>query len=91
MEPIGYYVTCDDAVCAEDFDPATWEGFEDWDEPLAIFADTESDTPTHCVACRDLIPHALTSDGYIYVWDALNEGTGIESVLDAWADEYAPR
>ena len=100
MWPIGYYLTCDDAVCDDCFDPGSWEGFEDWDEPLAIFADTESDTPTHCVRCHALIPHELTTEGYRYVREAVAEGSNRlgmserdyryrQSILDAWAEEYA--
>lgn len=85
---LGVYVDCDTAVCADCHDPSTWEGFEDWDEPLAIFPDSEADTPNHCAQCHALIPHALTGDGLAYVADALRERTGSESVLDAWAAEY---
>src|SRR5213595_2157138 len=48
-----------------------WEGFESWEEPLAIFTDTESDTPTHCSVCESLIEHALTGEGYAYVTEAI--------------------
>lgn len=93
-EPIGFYVTCDDAECADCHDPAAWQGFEGWEEPLAIFRDTEMDTPTHCVKCRSLIPHALTADGYDYVSEAWAEAGGYaahssaRAVLDAWRDAY---
>lgn len=66
----GYYITCDDAVCPDHL-PDPWEGFEDWTEPLAIFNDTEADTPTHCVECGCLIEHDLTEAGVIYVVDAI--------------------
>ena len=89
MSVLGYYITCDDALCPECFGEAygffghldseqeRWDGqvqnwkaaggFESWDEPIAIFRDEESDTPTHCKECGELIPHALTSEGYEYV------------------------
>jgi hypothetical protein len=72
MNPIGYYVSCDDAIC-EDCAPepvkgVTWivPGFMGG-EPIPIYRDTEADTPTHCCECGDLIPHALTREGYAYV------------------------
>lgn len=54
-----------------------------------IFHDTESDTPTHCAECSELIPHALTRDGLEYVADAVTFGGGDPDVLRAWLNEYA--
>lgn len=54
-----------------------------------IFRDSESDTPTHCVACEALIPHALTLDGAAYVWEALQIGTGRPEILAMWRKAYA--
>lgn len=81
---IGYYITCDDALCDECFRDNTdgsyedavrrWEeagGFEGWEAPLAIFEDTEADTPTHCCECGMVLDHALTDDGYTYVLDSV--------------------
>jgi hypothetical protein len=48
-------------------------GFESWDEPAAIFDDSEADSPTHCAECEELIPHALTSHGYDYVREHIIE------------------
>lgn len=77
-----------------------WDGFESWDEPAAIFDDTESDSPTHCSECHELIPHELTSDGYKYVEDHARQH--IESfgmtlvapnahsvqVVQSWLEQY---
>src|SRR5215831_15331661 len=72
---LGYYVTCDDALCRDCFDKPgyTWPGFEGWEEPIAIFNDSESDTPTHCCQCGAVIRHDLTPDGGEYVKDAVAE------------------
>lgn len=105
MSVVGYYITCDDAVC-EDCAPAgfnegdysQWDGFESWEEPIVIFRDTESDTPTNCKECGEVIPHALTREGYAYVEqymrddikDALCETNhrGV-AVVHAWLEQYA--
>lgn len=92
MSVIGYYLNCDDAVCMDHFNEDEWEGFESWESPLAIFSDEESDTPTHCVECGALIPHALTTDGYAYVREAMDENLseGRRSpVVHRWVDYFA--
>lgn len=104
MEPIGYYLTCDDAVCAEHvtviadgYDVGTyfisgeqWAGFEDWPDPLPIFWSDEADTPTHCVECEALIPHRLTDYGMEYVREALEMPGGRRCIERAWVLEYLP-
>jgi hypothetical protein len=94
-DPIGYWLTCDDAVCtacapsgfAED-DFSEWPGFESWDEPLIITAEDESDSPTHCSVCESLIEHRLTSDGYAYVAQAMAEHL---SEMDSHPDDRTGR
>ena len=96
---IGYYVTCDDAICRNcapagfaDGDYSEWPGFEGWEEPLAIFNDTDADTPTHCRQCGAVIRHDLTADGARYVMDAIAEfiaGDGHNpDVMAQWWDAY---
>lgn len=88
--PIGYYINCDDALCGDCYhdvyglEPqravAAWRRlarFEDWDAPIAITPDDESDTPTLCSECSELIPHALTYDGYEYVREAILSRPGV--------------
>jgi hypothetical protein len=91
-EPIGFYVDCDAAECAYCHEPESWKGFESWTEPLAIFADSEADTPTHCAVCEELIPHALTPDGYAYVRESLIEAQrdsrGRQCIVRQWVEEY---
>ena len=94
-KPIGYYLSCDDAVCDDcapkgfrEGDYSEWLGFEDWTEPIPIMQDDECDTPTHCVDCRELIPHALTSHGYAYVLEAVGSLQGDTEVLQAWSERY---
>ena len=74
-----------------------WDGFEAWDEPQVILSDEESDTPTHCVECHELIPHALTSQGYEYVREhiinKLLDGDPIQhpdglKVVRSWWERY---
>ena len=99
MSVIGYYITCDDAICEEcapadfeDGDYSEWRGFEDWSEPIAILSDTESDTPTHCAECESLIGHALTSDGYEYVAEhianAARDDGGRRCITRQWWERY---
>jgi len=93
--PEGFYITCDDAVCTEhapsDEEWSAAGGFEDWTEPLAIFADDESDSPTHCAECGVLIPHALTPEGFRAVAEAIAESLAAgerNPVTDQWRHEY---
>lgn len=88
MQPIGFYVTCDDAECVDCHDPDAWPGFEGWDEPIAIFSLTEADAPTHCSKCEAVIPHALTSDGVAYVQDLLDAGDGRPEIHAVWVEVY---
>ena len=88
--PIGFYVTSDDAQCAECHDPEEWSGFEEWQEPSVIFEGTVGDSPTHCTDCGALIPHGLTVDGYLHVADALARRDGRPDILDKWAQTYGP-
>jgi hypothetical protein len=101
---IGYYITCDDALCVDCFTEHTdgsyddavkrWEeagGFEGWTEPIAIFEDTEADSPTHCVQCSACIEHGLTDDGYAYVLQAIYDDftRGKQNpVTVQWIDAY---
>lgn len=53
----------------------------------------ESDTPTHCARCEELIPHGLTPDGVLYVLNALfdiffDEGKGRKCIVKKWITEY---
>lgn len=99
MSTVGYYITCDDAICDEcapagfaDGDYSFWDGFEDWDEPIAISSGDELDAPTHCVDCEALIAHQLTSVGYEYVADAIErgvrDGDGRHCIHRAWWEQY---
>jgi hypothetical protein len=93
MTVLGYYVDCDTAHCADCVDLEGWEGFEDWDEPLAISAWDESDTPTHCAICESLIPHGLTSDGLAYVAEHFDRAVAVDGgrrcIVRAWVETYA--
>lgn len=87
----GYYINCDDALCEDHFDPDSWDGFEEWEEPLTITIFEEADTPTHCVECGVLIRHNLTEDGYDYVHEAINDclrAGKLNPVTFQWADYY---
>ncbi len=93
MRELGYYLSEPDgditeiAVCYHCYhNPVTpaVHGPED----AAIFSWEEADCPTHCSYCGDLIPHALTHDGYVYVADRVSEGDGRREVLMAWAATY---
>jgi hypothetical protein len=98
---LGYYVDCDTAHCRNCIPDASewmrgnyvgWPGFEGWESPIAIFADTESDTPTRCAVCGAVIRHDLTADGVRYVMDAIAEfiaGEGHDpDVMAQWWDAY---
>lgn len=103
MTTLGYYLTCDDAVCTRCYDETggleTWladGGFEDWPDPLEITSSDESDTPTHCGICEALIPHQLTNYGMDYVREALADAVkadnhfGRRAIVRAWVEEYLP-
>jgi hypothetical protein len=98
--PIGYYMDCDTAVCADDApagfeagDYSAWAGFEGWEEPAAIFMDSESDSVTHCATCGRVIKHDLTSEGYASITESLERaldgdiGEAIEQWMDAYGDD----
>lgn len=83
MRVLGFIISPDDAVCAgcsNRYSPDT--------DASPIYSSSESDTPTHCRDCGDLIPHALTPDGLAYVAERLSAGDGDPGVLQQWRDEY---
>jgi hypothetical protein len=101
MATLGYYITCDDAVCKACYQAtgglAEWRargGFETWERPIPIRSGTEgeADSPTHCWRCEALIPHKLTSDGLEYVCEAYREAAagrgGRRCIVRAWVLEY---
>ena len=59
-----------------------------------VFADSETDSPSHCTTCGELIEENLTTEGYAYVaeevWDHVLSGgkTGSADVLRTWMDYY---
>jgi hypothetical protein len=96
---LGWYVTCDDAVCRscapDGFaagDYSEWGGFESWETPAAITFSDESDSVTHCRECSAVIGHDLTPDGTRYVLTAITEfitGEGhTPDVMAQWWDAY---
>lgn len=106
MYTLGYYIDCDNAICIDCYakaygvsisdaelgtDYGSWPGFEGWEEPLVIFEDRESDSPTHCCECGVLIEHDLTDEGYRSVAEALGscfqEGKQ-NPVVKQWIDYY---
>jgi hypothetical protein len=94
-EPVGYYFGGSDAICADcvaaeaglaaevQHDSDTGD-----DQIAAIFPDTESDSPEHCLQCEALILHNLTADGYAYVAEALADGGGRMEILNTWQAAY---
>lgn len=89
MSLIGYYITCDDAICADcapkgfaSGDYSEWPGFESWPDPIIIFTDSEGDTITHCCDCGAVIRHNLTVDG----WEALKSAV-VEYLTDPESQE----
>lgn len=89
-QPIGYYIASQgeltgDAIC----DRHVTEEEERDGEPITH--DMEADTPTHCLVCEDLIPHALTSDGFEYVGEYMANafaGDGRPTIIRQWVIEY---
>lgn len=52
----------------------------------------ESDIPQHCAQCGDFLHNPLTSEGYKYVQDALNQipaGTSIAKLINAGHEHLA--
>lgn len=99
MSVLGHYVSRDDAVCVSCWDPEetcescdtdnNWSGFKDGENPLVIFSETEADHPTHCCVCHELIPHALTSNGYQYLEEAAR--ANLREALDGRYRKHAVR
>jgi hypothetical protein len=95
MEILGYYLDCDDAVCADCVTEAELREDDRVDPenlPNPIFDYSESDTPTHCIRCEALIAHALTGDGYDYVREAVRDfflvKRGRREILAQWVAQY---
>lgn len=100
--PIGWYVTCDDAVCRNcapkgfaNGDFHKWGGFEGWESPAEICFNDESDSVTHCCKCSAVIAHDLTIDGARYVLSSITEfiANGADNghdpdVMAQWWDAY---
>lgn len=82
MEPCGYYLDCDDAICRY---CATPEGIA-----LAlglVYSWDESDAPVHCVRCGDLLDCGLTEDGRLYVAEHLAYNSAGPAVVQ-WSDRW---
>lgn len=58
----------------------------------AAHTPTEADTPQHCDHCCEFLENPLTTDGYVYVSDAIEKhrttGRGNRDVLNIWAEYY---
>lgn len=89
MNPIGY-LSGEGAYCPDCFSASLAL-------VTAITRDTTTDTPTHCVQCEVLIPHALTEDGLQYVANAIDSHirskldghrAGRVCILATWWEEY---
>jgi len=93
-DPVGYYfpagLVCADCVEADaELQYRLGRDAADmYPQIAAVFPDTESDSPEHCEKCEALIGHALTTDGHLFVADALADGTGRSEVLAAWREVY---
>ncbi len=78
-------------LCAECGERGGWDRDE---EAGAVFADSETDSPSHCDDCEALIPECLTSDGVKYVHESFRRflrshgKDGRLEVLTEWAREY---
>lgn len=64
------------------------------DEWSPIFAESETDCPSHCAECEALIPENLTSDGVRYVREHLRRflrthgREGRAEILSEWAATF---
>jgi hypothetical protein len=56
-----------------------------------IFADNSTDSPQHCCVCDELIDQAYSDECIEYMInklaDWLVKGTGVEEVIEQWADK----
>ena len=79
--------------CAECGERDGWDK-DSGNDVGAIFADSETDSPTHCDDCETLIPECLTSDGVRYVHESFRRflrshgKDGRLEVLIEWAHQY---
>jgi hypothetical protein len=65
------------------FDESTYDSDE---YPKGPYADEESDTPEHCASCHVFLENPLTTDGYEYVREKIQEG--LTAVTRQWASFY---
>lgn len=88
---------CDGALrCPECAVKAGWTdgglGEGDLEGVSPVFADSETDSPSHCEACGEYIPEALTGEGVAYVCGELRTylrahgDEGAWELLSVWAD-----
>lgn len=73
--------------------PGDEHTYDSDDYPKGPFSNDESDSPTHCCKCHVFMEQPLTSAGYQYVAEILNEEgvNTLESLSDVgreWASYY---
>lgn len=58
------------------------------DYPKGPFDPEESDSPQHCAGCQVFLENPLTSDGYKYVRESIEEAIVANSVTAEWFEFY---
>lgn len=87
-------IYCDDCggKIREELDGEGFEDTGDTDEYPQYFDDDESDCPQHCGDCHVFLENSLTSDGYEYakqaVEEAVRRGDDDSVALTEWAPFY---
>jgi hypothetical protein len=74
------------ATCAVPENPSDEATFDSDDYPKGPFPDGggESDCPQHCGGCGVFLENPLTSDGYNYVEEAIQEQIALNPVVAEW-------
>lgn len=91
---------CGDAICGSltaqgkaPLDSMDQSSYDSDDYPKSADVECESDTPQYCGGCEVFLSNSLTSSGYAYVKDALDETDAVKvsqlsEVLQEWAGWY---
>ena len=85
-----YCEGCAEKIIADLVEPGYPEPWDTDDYPAGPFPDGggEADCPWHCGSCGVFLENPLTSDGYEYVRESVQEAIDANPVVSQWAEYY---